>query len=284
MPSCARIAQVGVCAARCMCTSGTRIGIAADSQQWDIFAGVALLREPIIAPVMTDAERRYTEVLRRIEEEGSLLSDFELKHIKDTKLLAKRAQLEAEGRELSALDEQIGVTAEAQRDDWMKKGETSRKRFAIGDLSKVEENKDTSLRRKLQEKLILVVKQRFSRDDGYSSPWILPQTANRCDENLKETAERCLSNIFEGALHATVSGNAPFSVYSYRYPSGLKRSETNNSVGAKVFFFSALISPFHNFKVNVKEVSDYKWVTADEFSKTIRSKPYRNSVSTLFLR
>uniref|UniRef100_A0A914RRJ7 Nudix hydrolase domain-containing protein n=1 Tax=Parascaris equorum TaxID=6256 RepID=A0A914RRJ7_PAREQ len=116
----------------------------------------------------------------------------------------------------------------------------------------VEENKDTSLRRKLDEKLILIVKQRFSRNDG--------------------------------VLHASVSGNAPFSVYSYRYPSGLKRSERNNSVGAKVFFFTALISPFHGLKVNVKEISDYKWVTVDEFSKAVRSKPYRNSVSTLFLR
>ncbi|VDM42995.1 unnamed protein product [Toxocara canis] len=277
-------ARCGVRVVRYLCTVAPRAGIAADAQRWDIFAGVALLRHPIIAPPMTDAEQRYANVRMRIEERESLMSDFELKHIKDTKLLAKRAQLEAEGKELSALDEEIGLTAEVQREEWARTADTLRRRFAIGDISKVEENSDRSLKRKLHEKLLLVVRQKFARSDGYYSPWILPQLANRIDENLKQTAERCLYDVVEGTVHASVSSNAPFSMYSYRYPPGLSKNTSSESVGAKVFFFSASISPQSECKVNSEEIVDYKWITAKEFSKLIRSKTYRNSISSLFLK
>ncbi|VDK42509.1 unnamed protein product [Anisakis simplex] len=267
--------------------SQQRIGLkatnASESTQWDIFAGVALIRQPLIAPSMTEVEKTYADVLQRVEEESSLKCDFELKQIKDSKLLAKRAQLEAEGKELSALDEQIGVTAESLQDDWSWKAEILKKQFAIGDISKVEENVETSLRRKLTEKLCLIVKQKFNRKDNYSSPWILPQSANRTDENLKQTVERCISDITEGTVQAVVLGNAPFSMYTYRYPSGLRQNTDSESVGAKVFFFNALISPQSHFEVNTKEICEYKWVTADEFAKFVESRPYRNALSPLFL-
>jgi hypothetical protein len=51
--------------------------------KWDISAGVALMRAPVIAPPMTDVERRYDEACHVMENELSLRSNFEIRAIKD---------------------------------------------------------------------------------------------------------------------------------------------------------------------------------------------------------
>lgn len=53
------------------------------AKKWDISVGVALIRLPVIAPPMTDVEKKYDEVMRAEEHENSLMSDFELQTIKD---------------------------------------------------------------------------------------------------------------------------------------------------------------------------------------------------------
>ena len=50
-----------------------------------------------------------------------MVCDFELKARKDEKLLEKRAQLEKEGKELSELDGEIGITSAMLVDEWTKK-------------------------------------------------------------------------------------------------------------------------------------------------------------------
>jgi hypothetical protein len=51
--------------------------------KWAISVGVALIRAPVIAPEMTDVERKFAECQASIEHENSMLSNFELQGIKD---------------------------------------------------------------------------------------------------------------------------------------------------------------------------------------------------------
>lgn len=53
------------------------------SNIWDIFASVALMRPPIIAPPMNDIEKRYSDFMSQSELEGSLRCDFELRQLRD---------------------------------------------------------------------------------------------------------------------------------------------------------------------------------------------------------
>lgn len=53
------------------------------SHVWDIFASVALIRPPIIAPPMNDIEKRYHDFMFRRELEDSFRCDFELRQLRD---------------------------------------------------------------------------------------------------------------------------------------------------------------------------------------------------------
>lgn len=53
------------------------------------------------------------------------------------RLLAKRAQLEAEGKELSELDGQLGVPNSLRVEEWTKSAEELEKRFALCSKFKV---------------------------------------------------------------------------------------------------------------------------------------------------
>lgn len=53
------------------------------SHAWDIFASVALVRPPIIAPPMNDVEKRYYDLMLKREFEGSFRCDFELRQLRD---------------------------------------------------------------------------------------------------------------------------------------------------------------------------------------------------------
>ncbi|MFH4978354.1 hypothetical protein AB6A40_005063 [Gnathostoma spinigerum] len=252
---------------------------------WDIMVAVALQRFPVIAPQLTDVEKNYLITLKKVEEENSLKNNFELRHAKDEILLRKRADLEAQGKELSELDEEIGITASLQHDEWLKKAEAVKKEYLSKTVAE-EQNLDlpvTSLERKLHKKLYLLTQQTFHRCDGYKSPWIFPQTMHRPGETLRQTAERCMGEIVVRPMRVAFSSNAPFSMIGYRYPKGLKRDQTTGATGAKVFFYSALIDPNSDFSVNEKEVCSYKWLDIEELQQFIRSRRYRNAISPLLL-
>lgn len=53
------------------------------ARKWDISVGLALIRSPVIAPEMTEVERGYDKTTAIEEHERSLMSDFELRKIKD---------------------------------------------------------------------------------------------------------------------------------------------------------------------------------------------------------
>jgi hypothetical protein len=53
------------------------------ASKWDVSAALALIRPPVIAPKMTEVEQKYDQLNRTEEHEKSLMSDFELRLIKD---------------------------------------------------------------------------------------------------------------------------------------------------------------------------------------------------------
>lgn len=53
------------------------------------------------------------------------------------RLLAKRAELEAQGRDLSQLDEKIAVSATVLKEDWAREGKELWETHRLGDLSLV---------------------------------------------------------------------------------------------------------------------------------------------------
>lgn len=98
------------------------------------------------------------------------------------RLLLKRRKLEDEGKNLSQLDEEIGVSAMQKEQEWAQFQETMQKQYNLGDLSTVQVDDPKSLRSKLDRKLVLLVQQKF---DSLTSPWILPQLKNN-GETLRQ--------------------------------------------------------------------------------------------------
>lgn len=91
----------------------------------------------------------------------------------------KRKILESEGKDLSELDEQIGVSNIQLINDWMKEGSETFKRFGLDNVNCDVVGDQLSLHRKFDRKLVLLVREKlFSNDKNYSSPWILPQLKN----------------------------------------------------------------------------------------------------------
>ncbi|VDN55754.1 unnamed protein product [Dracunculus medinensis] len=257
------------------------IFVGKNNQKWSIFVAVAIIRPPIIAPQMSDSEKNYSFFTKNLEIETSLLCDFELKEIDDKKFLEKKK----EQSELEKLADKLGeqrITTDMLQERWKKREEYLRKTFRLGDLSEIEQNAETSLFRKLDQQLVLIVRQRFGKP-GYSSPWIIPQTKFHNGESLRQTAERCINETLEGDFAGSIFSNAPFSVHSHRYPKGLKNNDDSDTSGAKIFFYNAQIAPQNNFHVNSNEIVEYKWVNMDEFQKYVITNRYKNALSTLFI-
>uniref|UniRef100_A0A915PY77 39S ribosomal protein L46, mitochondrial n=1 Tax=Setaria digitata TaxID=48799 RepID=A0A915PY77_9BILA len=254
---------------------------------WDIFASVAVIRPPIIAPPMIDVEKRYHDVMLQKELERSLLCDFELRQLRDERLLKERERLKMSDEE-SNLHEEIGILASVDEENWRKEADQIRKQLRIGDLTKVKrclpfaKAGDRSLQRKIDEFLVLIVCQKFGRKDNYHSPWQLPQAKNLPGESLKQTSERCVEELFS-ELPVKGMSNAPFSVYFYCYPAQLRQRLKTQSRGAAIFFFKALCQKHVPMKANKNEVADYKWVSAEEFVTNLRhATSYLRALSTLF--
>ncbi|KAL4003552.1 39S mitochondrial ribosomal protein L46 family protein [Acanthocheilonema viteae] len=252
------------------------------SHVWDIFASVALIRPPIIAPPMSDIEKRYHDFMLQRELENSLRCDFELRQLRDERLLKERERLKMIGEEAN-LQEEIGILASVDEENWRKQADRIREQLAIGDLTKFSKADSKSLQRKIDEFLVLIVCQKFGRKDGYHSPWHLPQLQNLPGESLKQTSERCLKELFTTEVYGKGISNAPFSVYFYCYPVKLRQRLKTQSRGAAVFFFKALYMNRVSLMVNEDEVADYKWVNAEEFAASMKHKiSYLRAVSTLF--
>uniref|UniRef100_A0A8R1HWA9 Large ribosomal subunit protein mL46 n=1 Tax=Caenorhabditis japonica TaxID=281687 RepID=A0A8R1HWA9_CAEJA len=252
---------------------------AQNAPKLDIFASVVLSRAPVIAPPMSEVEQRFQRLQKAEEREKSLLNDYELKTKQDEKMVARREQLAREGKELSELDEQIGVTNAVREDEWKRKAAELDAKYNFSTDSGTLDAK--SLQRLLDRQVVLIVKQKLG-EKGYTSPWILPQMKHRAGETLRQTAERCIGEISGGDFSASISGNAPFAVFTHKYPAPV--AQKTGVPCAKIFFFMAdLAQNSEEFSVNPEDVSDYQWVNREEFWKTVPGTDYKKAARYAFL-
>ncbi|KAI6234616.1 Hepatocyte growth factor-regulated tyrosine kinase substrate [Aphelenchoides fujianensis] len=237
----------------------------APAGKWDLAVGVALIRPCVVAPPMSEVERNYHEIAAREEFESSLKSEFELRLIKDGELLEKRRKLEEEGKDLSQLDEEIGITAQQLEADWKRNEEVARRQFGLGDRAAVREANPKSLRHQLDRKIVLLL-------------------ANE-NESLRQTVDRCLKETLSGAPQVVVEGNAPMSVYKYRYPKPVAKKQ--NAEGSYVFLYAAhLQNADADLQFNKNHVHDHRWCTTDELLQLLpaQHRKYGNKVRHLITR
>ncbi|PAV77009.1 hypothetical protein WR25_00126 [Diploscapter pachys] len=224
---------------------------------------------------------RYAESALQQEFEGSLTNNFELKTKKDEELLKKRDELERQGKELSELDGQLGITNSMKLDDWVKNADELTKKFKFDNSKAFEADDVRSLSRALDRKLVLLVKQRFG-DKKYESPWILPQLKYNNEASLRETAERCIGEITSGNVEVALHGNAPVAVHTHKYQKPIKSKTGTGADGAKIFFYTASLAKKAKFTTNQDEVVDFQWATSEEFENLVINRKYRNRVKHVF--
>lgn len=148
--------------------------------------------------------------------------------------MEKRKQLEEEGKDLSLLEGELGKTAMMEEEEWIKKKQLAYETYGIKKDAFEDKKNPKTLSRAFDRKLILLVRQRFDNmGDKYSSPWVLPQLKND-GESLRQTAEKCLGEVFSSNVKLSIYGNAPQSHITYKYPKKLINGLKTTSVGGKV--------------------------------------------------
>uniref|UniRef100_A0A4W3IZ46 Large ribosomal subunit protein mL46 n=1 Tax=Callorhinchus milii TaxID=7868 RepID=A0A4W3IZ46_CALMI len=182
----------------------------------------------------------------------SLYSDHELRVFKDEERVRRRLADDYDSDEEEVVGQEI-VSAQDLEDSWDQK---------LKKFSPAKRNDRLSLNRKLEDKLILLVKERL----GDEELWLLPQGEWKPWESLRRTAERTLSLLCLSAgdkLRACFLGKAPSGLYKYRYPITLRSSGYE---GAKVFFFKAMLT---NGDLQT-DVKDHVWVTKSELQHYLK--------------
>ncbi|KAH7975701.1 hypothetical protein HPB52_004589 [Rhipicephalus sanguineus] len=121
-------------------------------------------------PELNALEKKYLEILRAIEDEGSLLSDHELQLLED-----KKRRVDP--------DEGVAITVQTTQDiedEWTKKA----KEFKPAPrLTEADSKGDTrTTQRCLDQPLLLVVNQQL----GKGHRWILPQAVRANGETMRQ--------------------------------------------------------------------------------------------------
>lgn len=211
------------------------------TKEWDLIVGVCLERHPIITKPMNDIEKRYYEYLRMKQSEECLKCDFELQYEK------AQANVPTEDENEMANMHYVKELQSTTLDEL--------KKFKLA--SRVTDDTVTSVKRRLDKNLLLLIEQKFG-DDKY---WVPPQSHREEGESLRETAERVLKEFCGPNLSATIYGNAPLGFYKYVYPKAIRE---NQRWGAKIFYYLA--------KYNSGEVStpvNYRWLDRQELQETL---------------
>ncbi|XP_048418778.1 39S ribosomal protein L46, mitochondrial isoform X2 [Stegostoma tigrinum] len=217
---------------------------------WRCCGAVCLQRAAVLSREMNPMERAFAQTLEQIELEKSLYSDHELRVFEDEEKLRWRQADDYNSDEEENVGQDI-VTAQDLEDMWEQKFRQFRPAERIQEADKKSDR--STLNRRLDEKLILLVKEKVGDEDI----WLLPQGEWNPGETMRQTAERALS---------TLSGNAPAGFYKYKYPKALRNSSI---VGAKVFFFKALLM---NGDLKTRKKGDYVWVTKSELKDYLKPK------------
>ncbi|XP_014673023.1 PREDICTED: 39S ribosomal protein L46, mitochondrial-like isoform X2 [Priapulus caudatus] len=226
---------------------------------------MCVVRFPVISTELNNIEKRYSEMLARVEFENSMLSDFELWHMQD--LARRKKRMENPTHE--DFDEDVG-TSTAQ--DFEDAGVEEFQNFTVTPRTTEADNTNNrrSLKRKLDRKLFLVVKQKL----GKNEEWVFPMGANKDGQSLRETAVATLSSTCGEDVKAQVNGNAPVGFYKYKLPSG--SATTDGYFGAKIFFYQAQF--LGGVPKNGNGIVDHLWLTQEEMAQLLNRK-YFSAIS-----
>ncbi|XP_047623456.1 39S ribosomal protein L46, mitochondrial isoform X3 [Phacochoerus africanus] len=154
------------------------------SSPWRLLGALCLQRPPLVTKPLTPLQQEMADLLQQIEIERSLYSDHELRALDEAQQLAKKKSDLYEEE-----DEQNILLAQDLEDMWEQKF----LHFKLGArLTEADEKDDrTSLHRKLDRNLILLVREKLGDQDI----WMLPQSDWQPGETLRQTAERTLATL-----------------------------------------------------------------------------------------
>uniref|UniRef100_A0A8C6A2U4 Large ribosomal subunit protein mL46 n=1 Tax=Marmota marmota marmota TaxID=9994 RepID=A0A8C6A2U4_MARMA len=222
---------------------------------WRLLGALCLQRPPLISKPLTPLQEEMAALLQQIEIENSLYSDHELRALDEAQRLAKKkADLYDEEQ-----DEKDILLVQDLEDMWEQKFLQFKPGARITEADK--KNDRTSLHRKLDRNLILLVREKLGDEDV----WMLPQTEWQPGETLRGTAERTLSALSENNMEAKFLGNAPCGHYKFKFPQAMR---TESNLGAKVFFFKALLLSGDFTQTGKK--GRHVWVSKEELSDYLK--------------
>ncbi|NWS16197.1 RM46 protein, partial [Pachyramphus minor] len=241
---------------------------AAARRPWRLFGAMCLLRLPQITQPLEKGEEEMAALMGQIELEKSCYSDHEIRKLQEEERLQRRKE------SLDDDDEATGKTvimAQDLEDKWEQKFLQFKAAPRITDADK--KNIRTSLNRKLDSNLMLLVKQKI----GNQELWLLPQVEWQPGETLRSTAERAMATFLGDQIQAKILGNAPYGIYKYKFPRAIR---TEDNVGAKVFFFKAFLQSSDFTQTEPK--ADYLWVTKNELGDYLKPE-YLKKVNRFLL-
>ncbi|KAM5169972.1 large ribosomal subunit protein mL46 [Mantella aurantiaca] len=242
---------------RVFAVSGVRGLASAGGSPWILHGAVCLKRPAVVSPRKTPLQEEVADLLHQIELERSLFSDHEIQLIEDA-IHLRRKQSDNYDDDFDSESKDI-VMAQDLEDTWEQKWKSFK--FASRTTEADEKNDRSSLNRQLDNTLVLLVKERFGNEDV----WMFPQLAWQAGETMRQTAERALSALSGNRTEANFFGNAPCGFYKYKFP---KTMRTEDTVGAKVFFFKAMLKS-QELQTS-KQRGEYVWVSKDELKDYLK--------------
>lgn len=181
----------------------------------------------------------------------------------------KIADLQRRGKVDVDMDVAVQQTAQDLKDAWKEELAQFQMSDRLTDADR--RNDTTSLRRKLDATLVLLVDQQL----GPNSHMLLPQGRRQEGETMRQTAERVLQERCGPSVDVVWYGNAPCGFYKYKYPMG----DRKESVGAKIFFFRA---SHRSGEVKATEGRKFEWLDAAEVQGRVH-KSYATSLKQFIL-
>ncbi|XP_036591651.1 39S ribosomal protein L46, mitochondrial [Trichosurus vulpecula] len=258
-----------LCAAAAAAASGRIAASSSGGSPWRLLGALCLQRPPIVSQPLTPLQVEMAELLRQIEVEKSRYSDHEIRALEETRRL-ERKKADIYDSDDDDDDKDI-LLAQDLEDTWEQTFLQFKPQPRVTEAD--QKNDRTSLHRKLDQNLVLLVKEKL----GDQETWILPHAEWQAGETLRGTAERALATLSQNSVEAKFLGNAPCGYYKFKFPQAFR---TENSIGAKVFFFKALLQSGNLSQAKKKE--DYVWVSKEELGDYLKPK-YLAQVRRFFM-
>ncbi|XP_074090229.1 large ribosomal subunit protein mL46 [Macrotis lagotis] len=236
---------------------------------WRLLGALCLQRPPVVSQPLTPLQVEMAELLRQIEVEKSQYSDHEIRALKETQRLErKKADIYDSDDDDDGKDILLSQDLE---DTWEQTFLQFKPQPRVTEAD--QKNDRTSLHRKLDQNLVLLVKEKL----GDQETWILPHAEWQVGETLRGTAERVFATLSQNSMEAKFLGNAPCGYYKFKFPQAFR---TENNIGAKVFFFKALLQSGNLSQARKK--NDHVWVCKEELGDYLKPK-YLAQVRRFFM-